>query len=64
MKNILKRLLSSELWSLALLLLHSSLMKVSTFDRVHKARLGIIARIYQGEQLVVEFESVFVLLNA
>jgi len=37
---------------------------LSTFDRMHKARLGITARIYQGEQLAVEFEGLFVLLKA
>jgi thioesterase domain-containing protein len=37
---------------------------LSTFDRMHKARLGITARIYQDEQLAVEFEGMFVLLKA
>lgn len=37
---------------------------LNTFDRMHKARLGITARIYQDEQLAVEFEGVFVLLKA
>lgn len=37
---------------------------LSTFDRMQKARLGITARIYQDEQLAVEFEGMFVLLKA
>ena len=36
---------------------------LNTYHKMHKARLGITSRIYQDEQLAVEFEGVFVLLK-
>ena len=36
---------------------------LNTFNKMNKARLGITARIYQGEQLAVEFVGEFVLLK-